>query len=435
MAFIDKCKIVLIAGNGGDGIVSWRRETHVPEGGPAGGNGGNGGSIWFVGNHNETSLEFLKYKKIIRAKHGEKGDIKNQHGANAEDVFINVPLGTVVYDAITNEILADINIDQQKYLVAQGGLGGHGNTHFKSAFNKAPNLYELGELGENIEVVLELKTIADIGIIGLPNAGKSTLISSFTNAKPKTANYMFTTLNPVLGTIYRDQNRIIFADIPGLIEGAHTGVGLGHDFLKHIERCFLLIHLISLDPNDNSDIISAYETIVNELKQYKQSLFNKPIVLVANKIDQIGALENLQILKEHLKDNQYIKVISALTNLHVDAMLDDVIKIYFDQKKIYEQRLKEHLPVDQILKWASDTPKNKELDKTIKIVKVDDHVFEVFGEYLKYWVHRIPLKTQDNLIRFNQKLQSINFNQQLLQAGAIAGDSIKIYDITLEFEE
>lgn len=434
MAFVDKCKITLIAGNGGDGIISWRREAHVPEGGPAGGNGGNGGSIWFVGSHNETSLEFLKFKKIIRAKHGEKGDIKNQHGANAQDIFINVPLGTVVYDAKTNEIIADVNIDKQTYLIASGGLGGHGNNHFKSAFNKAPNMYELGEKGQEIEVILELKTIADIGIIGLPNAGKSTLISSFTNAKPKTANYMFTTLNPILGTIYKDNTRIIFADIPGLIEGASTGVGLGFDFLRHIERCFLLIHLISLDPNDNEDVIFAYNTIMNELKQYSEIVFNKPIVVVANKMDAEGALQNYQILKNHLTDKNVL-LISASQYLNIDTMLDVVVEEFFRQKYEVQQRIKNNLQVDQIMLWSSSQPKQKELDKTININEISDGVFEVSGEYLQYWTHRIPLNTQDNLIRFNQKLQTINFNQQLLNAGAKKGDTLHIYNITLEFEE
>lgn len=434
MAFIDKCKLTLIAGNGGDGIVSWRREAHVPEGGPAGGNGGHGGSIWFVGSHNETSLEFLKYKKIIRAKHGEKGDIKNQHGANAEDLFINVPLGTIVYDELTNEIIADINIDKQTYLISKGGLGGHGNTHFKSGFNKAPNMYELGEIGETKNVVLELKTIADIGIIGLPNAGKSTLISSFTNAKPKTANYMFTTLNPILGTIYRDDTRIIFADIPGLIEGASQGIGLGFDFLRHIERCFLLIHLISLDPEDNPDIILSYNTIINELKQYSEIVANKPIILVANKIDQIGSLENFEILKEYTKNDNII-VISAKEYNNIDNMLDIVVEEYFHQKYLMNERIKNNLPVDQIIKWHSNQPTQKELDKTINIEIIDDGVFEVTGEYLKYWTHRIPLNTQDNLIRYNQKLESIEFNLKLAQAGAKKGDTIHVYQNTLEFEE
>lgn len=433
MAFVDKCTITLKAGNGGDGIVSWRRETHVPEGGPAGGNGGNGGSIFFVGDHNETSLESIKFKKIIKADHGTKGNIKNQHGANAEHVYVKLPLGTVVYDAKTNEIIADVSVDKQTYLIASGGMGGFGNTHFKSAFNKAPNLYERGELGEEIVVNLELKTIADIGIVGLPNAGKSTLISSFTNAKPKTANYMFTTLNPILGTIYHEDQRIVFADIPGLIEGAHEGVGLGFHFLRHIERCFLLLHLISLDPNDNADIVQAYETIVHELFAYKQSVADKPIIIVANKIDAIGAEENLALLKEHLKDQDVI-VISALNYTNIKEMLDQVIEAYLAARHKFNIQAQNNSS-DQLLVWKDYSIKEKVIDKTIVINQVDEHVFEISGPYLKYWTHRIPLNTQDNLIRFNQKLQSINFKEQLKEAGAVPGDSLIIYDIQLEYEE
>lgn len=433
MAFVDKCTITLKAGNGGDGIVSWRRETHVPEGGPAGGNGGNGGSIFFVGDHNETSLESIKFKKIIRAEHGIKGGIKNQHGANAEHVYIKLPLGTIVYDANTNQILADVSVDKQAYLIAQGGMGGFGNTHFKSPFNKAPNLYERGELGDQIVVNLELKTIADIGIVGLPNAGKSTLISSFTNAKPKTANYMFTTLNPILGTIYHEDQRIVFADIPGLIEGAHDGVGLGFDFLRHIERCFLLVHLISLDPNDNLDIVKAYETIVYELSAYKQSVANKPIIVVANKIDAEGAEKNLSLLKAHLKD-QDVLVISALNYTNIKEMLDQIIEAYLAAKHKANQTAYAN-SVDQLLVWKDYGIKERVLDKTINIKQIDDHIFEITGQYLKYWTHRIPLNTQDNLIRFNQKLQSINFKEQLKAAGAQVGDTLIVYDIQLEYEE
>lgn len=226
MPFVDKCRLLIKAGDGGDGIVSWRREAHVPLGGPAGGNGGNGGNIYFIGDHNETSLETLNYYKKIIAKNGENGGIKNMYGANAEDLIVKVPLGTVVINDDTNKIIADITLENQKYLIASGGLGGHGNAHFKSGFNKAPTLYEKGELGETFNARLELKELADVGLIGLPNAGKSTLISKLTNATPKIANYQFTTLVPILGSFDYNDQKIIIADIPGLIEDASEGVGL-----------------------------------------------------------------------------------------------------------------------------------------------------------------------------------------------------------------
>ncbi|WP_038102942.1 Obg family GTPase CgtA, partial [Ureaplasma diversum] len=224
-----------------------------------------------------------------------------------------------------------------------------------------------------------------------------------------------------------------FADIPGLIEGAHEGVGLGFDFLRHIERCFLLLHLISLDPNDNADIVQAYETIVHELSAYKQSVADKPIIIVANKIDAIGAEENLALLKDHLKDQDVI-VISALNYTNIKDMLDQVIEAYLAARHKFNIQAQNNSS-DQLLVWKDYSIKEKVIDKTIVINQVDEHVFEISGPYLKYWTHRIPLNTQDNLIRFNQKLQSINFKEQLKEAGAVPGDSLIIYDIQLEYEE
>ncbi|MCV3743345.1 GTPase ObgE [Ureaplasma sp. ES3154-GEN] len=432
MAFVDKCDIILKAGNGGNGKLAWRRETHVPMGGPAGGNGGNGGSIYFLGSHNELSLEKLKYKKKFKAENGENGDIKNQHGANADDVYIKVPLGTIVYDQETSEVIAEVLIDNQAYLIQAGGLGGHGNTHFKNAFHKAPSIFELGEIVDEKRVHLELKSIADIGIIGLPNAGKSTLISSFTNAKPKTAAYQFTTLNPILGTIYDRDNRIVFADIPGLIQGAHEGNGLGIDFLKHIERCFLLLHLISLDPNDHDNIIDAYETIRYELKAYDTKLAEKPIILVANKADALGADEQLAKLKKHLK-NTNILVVSALEKLNIQEMLQEIIQAYYAEKQAFALQQKQQ---DEIMIYEKPQKEIKKLlDETIFIEQREPGVFYVTGEFLKFWAHRIPiLKSNDNLVRFNNKLESIKFHDQLRAFGAQPGDHIFIYDIHLEMD-
>ncbi|WP_031489257.1 GTPase ObgE [Ureaplasma canigenitalium] len=435
MAFSDKCYIKLVAGNGGDGMLAWRREAHVPMGGPAGGNGGNGGSIYFVGDHNETSLETLKYQKIIRAPHGEKGDIKNQHGKNALDVYVKVPLGTVVIDASTFETITEVLIDKAKYLITRGGQGGHGNMHFKSAFNKAPNLYERGEKGEMKDLFLNLKTIADIGIVGLPNAGKSTLISTFTNAKPKTAAYQFTTLNPVLGTIYHHDQRIIFADIPGLIKGAHKGTGLGFDFLKHIERCFLLMHIISLDDNDHEvSIIDSFDTIMNEMKEYSSLLQSKPMIVVANKIDALNSVKNLEILSQHINNRYPLISVSALEYTNIKEMLDLVVD-YFNQSK--EKMMKENTSgIDELITYhKKERNVSKSLDQTIVITRTGDHSFSITGEYLEYWVNRIPLTTQDNLIRLNQKLDTINFKQQLKDFGVEQNDTLNIYDITLNYEE
>lgn len=429
MAFIDKCRICVKAGDGGDGIVSWRREAHVPMGGPAGGNGGNGGNVYFVGDHNETSLEFLKYTKKISAKSGEKGDIKNMHGRNAEDVYVKVPLGTVVINANTNQVIADIMIDNKKYLIAQGGLGGHGNAFFKSGYNKAPTLYERGEKGEQLDLILELKELADIGLIGLPNAGKSTLISKLTNAKPKIANYQFTTLVPILGAIDNNGQKIIMADIPGLIEGASEGVGLGHEFLRHIERCKILVHVVSMDPNDNPDVLEAVKTIFNELKQYDKQLINKKIIIVANKLDTEGALDNFKLLKSKIRKYKIFGV-SALENQNLDELKQYLI----DEYNLLSDSLK--MNNEEITTWTNhQVDRDAYLDKTLEIIKKDDHLYEVRCEYLKYWAHRIPINTPDNLIRFNQKLNSLGLESKLKEMGAEDGDTVDIYGTQIQYEE
>ena len=429
MAFIDKCRILVKAGDGGDGIVSWRREAHVPMGGPAGGNGGNGGNVYFIGDHNETSLEFLKYTRKILAKPGEKGDIKNMHGRNAEDVFVKVPLGTMVINAKTQEVIADIMVDGKQYLIAEGGLGGHGNAFFKSGYNKAPTLYERGEKGQELDLILELKELADIGLIGLPNAGKSTIISKLTNAKPKIANYQFTTLVPILGAIDNDGQKIIVADIPGLIEGASEGVGLGHEFLKHIERCKILAHVISMDPLDNEDVLASVDTIFSELKKYNEKLVDKKIILVANKMDAEGAQENFDLLQQKYKSFLIFKT-SALLNEGIAELKEYLIQ-EFNNLVLYNQ-----LKDDEIIEWThSKVERDAKLSKELIITSPEEHVWDVESEFLEYWTHRIPINTPDNLIRFNQKLSSVGLESKLRELGAEEGDTINIYGVQIQYEE
>lgn len=430
MPFVDKCRLLIKAGDGGDGIVSWRREAHVPLGGPAGGNGGNGGNIYFIGDHNETSLETLNYYKKIIAKNGENGGIKNMYGANAEDLIVKVPLGTVVINDDTNKIIADITLENQKYLIASGGLGGHGNTHFKSGFNKAPTLYEKGELGETFNARLELKELADVGLIGLPNAGKSTLISKLTNATPKIANYQFTTLVPILGSFDYNDQKIIIADIPGLIEDASEGVGLGHEFLKHIERCKILLHVVSLSLDDNEDIIASVNTIFNELKKYNLDLIKKKIIIIANKLDL--EIENYQLNKLREVFSSYeIIPISCATGEGLEKLKEIIYNEYLKIKLTQESVIDNTI----IKEFTRHKNKDEELSKSIEIVKINDHTYDIKCEYLKYWSHRIPINTPDNLIRFNQKMKSTNLFDELRKIGANIGDVIKIYGIELEYEE
>lgn len=418
MGFVDKCKIFVKAGNGGNGCLSWRKEAHVPLGGPAGGNGGNGGSIFFIGDRNETSLEHLQYKKNIFAKNGENGGIKNMHGKNAEDLYIKVPLGTIVYNIDKSQPICDIKKHNESYLIALGGKGGHGNTHFKSSFNKAPSLFENGEIGESLNVILDLKEIADIGIIGFPNAGKSSLISKITNAKPKIANYSFTTLIPILGTLDCNNKKIIIADIPGLVENASNGYGLGFEFLKHIERCKILIHLISLDNNDNEDIIKSYTTIMKELESYNIKLLDKKIILIANKKDVLDSKKQLNELEKFLQKK--VTSISCYSD-------DDILFVKKLILKEYDELInKDNFEIEPVL-WQEQVGKEKELDKKLIITKLEDGVWDIKCEYLEYWTNRIPLKSPDNIIRYNQKIKSLEIEKELYKNGAKKSDVFFIY--------
>ena len=427
MALIDKCSILFVAGNGGDGIVSWRREAHVPLGGPDGGNGGNGGSVILVGDYNETSLQYLKFRKKIKAEDGEKGSIKKCHGRAGDDIYLKVPLGTILIDEETNEVIADITQDKEQFVICNGGMGGNGNANFKSNFNSAPSLYELGDFGEQKTILLELKIIADIGIVGLPNAGKSTFISMISNAKPKIANYQFTTLSPSLGTIYKNNQRVIFADIPGLIKGASDGIGLGHDFLKHIERTKVLIHIVSMDNFDNEDVINSYKIIKEELKKYSEILDKKPMIIVANKMDTPSADKNYSIFSNFLKGEKIIKI-SAINSENLSQVVDLAFKLLEDIRK------KENAQIIEVKYINELKSKDKNLDKTMLLKSIGENSWRITSEYLEYWTHKIPINTQDNLVRYNQKLTSVNFSPFLSKNNVRINDTIHVYNISLKFE-
>ncbi len=287
MKFIDEALIEVHAGNGGDGMASFRREKFIPRGGPDGGDGGRGGSIYAIADGNINTLIDYRYARIHRAKNGEKGQGSDCYGRGAEDIELRMPVGTVIADAETGELLADLNHHQQRALIAKGGKGGIGNLHFKSSTNRAPRQFTRGEEGENRKLKLELKVLADVGLLGMPNAGKSTLIRAVSAAKPKVADYPFTTLHPNLGVVRANMNRsFVIADIPGLIEGAAEGAGLGHQFLRHLARTRLLLHLIDVAPLDeDADPVTDARAIVAELRKYDEALYKKPRWLVLNKID------------------------------------------------------------------------------------------------------------------------------------------------------
>ncbi len=318
MKFIDEAKIQVIAGKGGDGSASFRREKFIPRGGPDGGDGGHGGSIFAIADRNINTLVDYRFARIHRAKKGENGHGADRYGKGAEDIVLRMPVGTVITDNATGEVIADLKCHQQKTLLAKGGAGGIGNLHFKSSTNRAPRQFTFGEPGQEFELKLELKVLADVGLLGMPNAGKSTLIRAVSAARPKVADYPFTTLHPNLGMVRVDQNRsFVMADIPGLIEGAAEGAGLGHRFLKHLARTRLLLHLVDVAPLDESiDPVREAKAIVKELKKYDESLYQKPRWLVLNKTDMLPADEREKICRKLIrglgwKGKSFI--ISALT--------------------------------------------------------------------------------------------------------------------------
>jgi GTPase len=319
MQFIDQAQVIVQAGKGGDGMVAYRREKYVPAGGPAGGDGGRGGSIWFEGTTNLQTLLDFAYQRIFKAVDGEKGGPKNMTGAGGKDLIVLVPCGTLVYDAATGEMIGDITDLGQRVLVAKGGRGGFGNTHFASNNNRAPEFATEGYPGEERTLRLELKLLAEVGIIGLPNAGKSTLISVLSAARPKIADYPFTTLVPNLGVVRKESgDGVVFADIPGLIEGAHLGIGLGHDFLRHIERTRILLHLVDITQEDPR---LSYDTVQEELRAYDHGLADRPQILVLNKSDSI-LTEDQAALWENFTDITHPKImISAVSRNNLEELL------------------------------------------------------------------------------------------------------------------
>ncbi|GMO13277.1 MAG: GTPase ObgE [Mycoplasmoidaceae bacterium] len=431
MQFVDECKIYLKAGDGGDGIVSWRREKSVPEGGPDGGEGGRGAHVIILGDHNSNTLFDLRNKKHIIAPNGGRAGGQKLSGRGGEDVYVHVPIGTTIYDSNTGTVLCDILESGQKFIICKGGKGGHGNAFFKSSFNRIPTLHERGDLGEEKNVEMKLRYIADVGLVGLPNAGKSTLISNISNAKPKIANYQFTTLTPVLGTVTIKKASLLFEDVPGLIEGASDGKGLGVEFLKHIERCYVLVHMISLSKMDNEDIVSAYTTITNELKQYGKGVAKKKILLVGNKIDCNDCEENIKKLELKLKKK--IFVISAKNKTNTDKLVNKIFKQYSSIISKLKTKLKKSIDEKQLENInIRRRDENDRLIGNVKVIKQDDHIYKVDSEYLTYWIRKIPLDTPDNNIRFAQKIETSKAEKKAKELGAVKGDTLIIG--TTEFD-
>lgn len=336
MKFVDEAKIKIKAGAGGHGCLSFRREKYVPFGGPDGGDGGNGGSIFFISDQNLNTLVDFRFRKIFEAKRGQDGRGSQCSGKNGEDLIIQVPIGTMIYDDDTDELIADLNKPEQKVCVAKGGFHGFGNLHFKSSTNRTPRKITKGKLGEERNLRLELKLLADVGLLGLPNAGKSTFIRTVSAARPKVADYPFTTLYPNLGVVRVDEEKsFVVADIPGLIAGAAEGLGLGIQFLKHLARTSVLLHIVDIAPLDNSDPIKAAKTVIREIKKFSKELAKKERWLVLNKIDLVPKKELQSRVKEILKRLKWqgkVFQISAIKKIGTKELCYELMK-HFEKHK------------------------------------------------------------------------------------------------------
>lgn len=420
MKFLDKAKIRVISGHGGNGMVAWRREKYVDKGGPAGGDGGRGGDIYFVADENMSTLLDFKIKSVFKAPSGENGGIKGMHGACAKDLYLKVPMGTIVRDTKTGNIIADLTEHEQKVLIAKGGRGGRGNARFATAQKRAPQFCEPGEPGIERVLELELKLIADIGLLGMPNAGKSTFISAVSSAKPKIADYPFTTLVPNLGVVKKsDGGSFVIADIPGLIEGASEGVGLGHEFLRHVERCRFLVHIVDLTAENP---VENYKIINNELKKHSEGLANLYQILVLNKIDAILE-EDLERLKNEFKPlAKDIFAISAVTKQGLDDLL------YFISNK-----------VDEIPKPEFDIDIEEDLgaydndDSAFEVNKVAKDVYIISGGKINRLAKVTDARNTEQVVRLQNILKSMGVFEKLHQYGLKNGDTVILGHLELGY--
>ena len=423
MKFIDRVKIYVQAGTGGNGTVAFRREAHVPKGGPSGGDGGRGGSVIFVATNSLSTLLDLRYYREYKAQNGEKGHAKKMHGADADDLIIRVPVGTCVYDDDTGNIIADLTKDGQRAVIAKGGRGGRGNARFASSRNPAPKICENGEPGEKFNLRVELKLLADVGLVGFPSVGKSTLLSVVSKARPQIADYHFTTIVPNLGVVQvKDGRSFVMADLPGLIQGASQGKGLGHQFLRHIERCRVIVHIIDMSGSEGRDPYEDYVTINKELGEYEYRLLERPQIIVANKMDGDEAEENLKKFKEKLGDQKVFPIIAPIYE-GIDAVLYAVADAletapdFFNQEEEQESVLYTY----------------KEEEKPFTIHNKGNGVWEVTGKKVERLVQMASFTTDDGFQRFALQIRNMGIDDALREAGCEDGDTVRLYDFEFEF--
>ena len=423
--FIDEVNLKLIAGKGGDGCTSFLREKYVPLGGPDGGNGGHGGNIIFKADKGLRTLIDLRYKKVLKAESGEMGRGRNQTGHSADDTIVIVPIGTTIKDTDTNLIICDLTDDKQECIVAKGGRGGKGNAAFMTNKNKAPYTSELGEPGEERNILVELHLLADVGLVGFPSVGNSSLISVISAAKPKIADYHFTTLTPNLGVVKAGDYSYVVADLPGLIEGSSEGVGLGDKFLKHASRCKIVCHVLDMAQVDGRDVIEDYKIIRNEIKKYDENLYKKPELIVANKMDLEVSKENLERFKKKYPDKEIIEV-SAATKMGTKELI-------FKLKELLESLPEvETFEKNEFEDYVLYEFKH---EKPYKIERFGDHTWIVKGEQLEKLLKMTRFNSDESALRFAKKLKNLGVDDELKSLGAKEGDTVRILDQEFEYEE
>lgn len=422
--FLDEVTVELIAGNGGNGCMAYRREKYIEMGGPYGGNGGKGSNIIFKADEGLNTLIDLRYRRVIKGEKGANGLGKGMTGKSAPDVIVKVPVGTVITDQETGLIIGDLTKNGEEVIVATGGRGGKGNMALATRTNLCPSYAENGEPGETRKVKVELKLLADVGLVGMPSVGKSTFISDISASRPKIAAYHFTTLSPNLGVVKTKDNRsFVVADLPGLIEGASLGEGLGDQFLKHIERTRVIAHIVDMGSAEGRDPIEDYKIINNELANFKTNLLNKKQIVIANKMDLPGALENLERFKREVNVEAY--PISAVTKEGIDQVLYRLADILDEVKKepLYDEE-----------KFESHILYKFEEEKPFEITN-EDGVWVIKGEKVEKILKMTKFQTDESILRFANKLRKLGIDDKLRELGASDGDTVRILDLEFEFQD
>ena len=422
--FIDRARIFVQSGKGGDGMSSFRHEKFVPKGGPNGGDGGQGGNVVLVADRNVNTLVDFRFRRLFKAKPGGKGEGSNKYGRNAEDLVITVPLGTIVKDEETGQVMADLSRDGQRAIVAKGGRGGPGNWHFRTSANRTPTFAERGEPGEERWLRLELKVLADVGLLGYPSVGKSSILRKVSAAQPEVAAYHFTTLNPILGVVnLPDHRSFVMADIPGLIDGASEGVGLGHDFLRHIERTKILIHVIDVSGIEGRDPIEDYEKINAELAKYSEKLSRKQQIVAANKIDLLGDSDNLERLMDYMAAHGVeVYPICAMTGEGMDKLLERVWTMLEEYVEEPDET------TEEVVYKAQNKP-------DFEVKRDDDGAFVITGARIENLVAMTNFDDDQSLRRFQRIWRYMELDKLLQEHGIQDGNTVRIYSMEFEYHK